>query len=180
MAGQPNKGRDREGWTPRPPFEQGNDAAVTHGGYSSMLIAARVAELTAEIETAVPTLTAVRYASAVRAWATAEARLDRVREYVWNRPVEELSGERGTGAYELGLERLAVRLRAELALSIASHASISRTPLAVESDSGAARSMVTKLLDDIRRVVDSGQLDAAGGATVTRGQFTTEIQGEGS
>ncbi|MDP0398930.1 hypothetical protein [Tsukamurella strandjordii] len=177
MPGRPNRGRDRENWTPRPPFEPGNAAAVTHGAHSSALIAARVAELTAEIEAAVPTLAAVRYTSAVRAWATAEARLERVREYVWNQPVEELSGERGTGAYELGLERLAVRLRAELALSIASHAAISRTSLAVESNSEAARSMVTKLFDDIRRVVDSGQLDAAEHATVPRGQLT-EIRGE--
>lgn len=181
MPGQRNRGVRSANFVPRPaqPFQPGNHAATTHGARSPRLIADAVERLIEEIVETVPALANQRYARAVRAWATSEVRLDRVRDYTDAMQIEKLTGDRGTGRYHLELERIADRLRRELALTLASHAAISRSDVGKVADSEHARSAVGKLYADLQSVVADGRVGEVVAAAAKREELERKAEEAG-
>lgn len=111
----------------RPPFEPGNDLAVTHGVYSSKRVEPVALELVAGAVALHPDLAAPRYVFAVRAWARAEARVALLEDWLIDHALVDGEGE-PLGVLKLmaRLERLAADLRARLGLDPRSHAELDR------------------------------------------------------
>lgn len=166
MAGRRQSARSEENraaWAQRPDrrheeFAEGNVEALTHGA-KSRLVGPAASALVAEIAGAMPVLAEPRYRRAVEAWAQVEAKLDRLRPYIDEVPLADLAADRGASSFYIQMERLALRLRAQLALDLASAAVVGKSDLGRTVDSGRARSMVLALHEDIKRVVDSGKLE---------------------
>lgn len=66
----------------RPPFAEGNSAAVTHGAMSAALAEPRAEAIAESAVAAVPYLGTPDFAPAVKAWARAEASLELLAEWV--------------------------------------------------------------------------------------------------
>lgn len=86
---------NRPSWS-RPPFEPGNELAVSHGAYSSKKLAPLAAEIEAQARSMPdwpPHLVgSTRYDPEVQAWAWAEATCVRLRDYLAEQdPLEWLS-----------------------------------------------------------------------------------------
>jgi len=82
-------------WTPefpgqRPPFAEGNDLAVKHGAKSPRKVEPVAQALAVELlaDSAVEYLRAPRYAAAVQAWATAEAKCALISAWLDGMPIE--------------------------------------------------------------------------------------------
>lgn len=84
-----------DGWTPefpgqRPPFSDGNELAVKHGAQSPRKVDPVAQALAVELlaDSAVAYLRAPRYAAAVQAWATAEAKCALISTWVEGMSIE--------------------------------------------------------------------------------------------
>ncbi len=169
-SGSPRSAENRRRWAERgsgtAPFARDNGAAVKHGARSPKIVAPLADSLVTEIVAAMPVLGEPRFARAVRAWAVAEARCERMRSYMATVSPAEASAEKGSGSYELQAERLALRLREGLALDLASAARVDYNGSAAGSE--AARSMVSRLFADVRRVVGEGREEEVEHAAVVR------------
>lgn len=110
-----------------PPFTPGNDLAVTHGGESPALLAPRVAELVDEAIAAVPYLRTPDFLPAVKAWARAEAGVERVGAWLDVHGMLDENGQpRPAVTTLLRLERLATTHRKRLGLDPTSRAALQR------------------------------------------------------
>jgi len=97
MAGRKNRGAWRKDWTPnpngqKPPFEPGNDLAVTHGAYVDAVVVPQAVEMAEELLTPAGTPDYLRepmFGPAVRRWAVAEIRAARAGEWVDQMGMEE-------------------------------------------------------------------------------------------
>ena len=95
MAGRKNRGAWRKDWTPnpngqKPPFEPGNDLAVTHGAWSEALVSPAAEAVRAEMQVSGPEyLREPMFGPAVRLVAADVARAERVAAYVDGLPLEE-------------------------------------------------------------------------------------------
>lgn len=101
-----------------PPFEQGNEAAISHGGWSERRIAPLAEALMAELPARAPWCARGTFSATVAAWARTEARVALVA--AWLADVGDLDAD-GTPRPATGLlerlERRAASLRAELGLT---------------------------------------------------------------
>lgn len=93
----------------RPPFEPGNEVAVSHGAYSPRKVAPLAQELVAAVlaDSSLPYVSAHAYRPAVWAWARAEAQTQLLTEYLEAKGAEtadgvgDLDDERVRSAYLL-------------------------------------------------------------------------------
>jgi hypothetical protein len=126
-------------WTPafpgqRPPFQKGNLARLSHGGYVSALVAPRAREIAFALAQTLPPylLSDPAYAPAVEAYSVVLARIERVSAWLEAQAgdgIPEIDGDgrvRGAMDLLLRLERQAADHRARLGLDPLSRARLGR------------------------------------------------------
>jgi hypothetical protein len=108
------------------PFEAGNEVAVKHGGYSERYIAAKAAEVHAELLDLAPYLREAKFIPAVNRYLQAAAR-----EALLHGHIVKLCDEKGPGAVPsrvweqaTAAARLAAKLGSDLGLDPLGHARI--------------------------------------------------------
>lgn len=105
----------------------GNDLAVTHGARSERLINADAQELVTQATAVIPWLAQPEYEASVRAWARAEAVVNRLASWLAEVGILDDEGKPRHALQELGrFERQAAERRADLGLTPASRARIER------------------------------------------------------
>lgn len=150
-----------------PPFEDGNLAAVRHGAYSPRQVSALAAEIVERVALDAY-LREPRYAAALWAWASAEARCQLLREYLDEQgPLDPKGRPRPAVDALIRFERLAGEQRQRLGLDPLSRARLGRDVTAATFDLARAMSG----LDQEDR--DQGDRDQ-GGETSGRQETTTD------
>lgn len=125
----------------RPPFEPGNEAAVTHGAYSDKRVAPLATLARAEIVEAAPWLEAEAFGPALDAWSRAEARVALVDSWLQEHGLLDPEGKpRPAAEFVVKLERAAADLRARIGLDPASCVKI-RAQLASATSADALESL---------------------------------------
>jgi hypothetical protein len=168
MAGSPRK-RARQGLDPspwktdpslstRPPFQEGNTAALRHGAYGDVDSVAQ--QLATELLADRPDLE--RFPEAVRAWARAETRCLVLEQWFLKRGLIGADGK-ATASERLlaSTERLAMSLREKLGLDPRSEAELANAQA-----------------DAARNVVDLDALRARGRAALARRRELDAADGE--
>jgi len=134
-----------------PPFEPGNEAALTHGATSPRYIEPRAAEIAEAILSAedMADLTSPRYRLDVLALARAEAQIERLDKWLGSE-VGDLSDTRRLAAYGLldKAERRAAGCRTRLGMSPLARARLGRDHAAAGLD---AAQLLTKLREAAER-----------------------------
>lgn len=121
-------GTPARGWS-WPPFEPGNEVALSHGAYSARHVEPLAEQLRAELTTMAPWCSAPAFAATVRAWAVTEARCRLLQAFVDERGLVDEQGELRVASAQAMLdrqERAAARLRVELGLTPSAWASLRR------------------------------------------------------
>lgn len=131
---------DARGYS-RKPFGPGNEVAVKHGAYSLKAVAPLAQAILTEVTAGAPSWLESVDASALTAWAEAEARCDVLRVWTNEHGLLDEKG-RATGAADLLLrcERTAMALRGRLGFDPLSRAALGR-------DTAIARSAATSAVE---------------------------------
>jgi hypothetical protein len=109
------------------PFERGNAAAETHGGYSERRVAPLAARARSELLSAAPWVASPAFEAAVAAWSRVEGQTRLVAAYVAEKgPLDQGGKPRPAVDLLVRLERLAADLRGRLGLDPSSRARIER------------------------------------------------------
>jgi len=118
-----------------PFFEKGNEAPATHGAYIERRLDPVVGMLVKQIVELVPYLADQSYATAISAWARAEARVLVLTAWLdENGPLDEAGDPRPALAALLQFERLATTHRTRLGLDPLSRAQLGRDVAAQHLD----------------------------------------------
>jgi hypothetical protein len=119
----------------RPPFPNGNRAALVHGGYSERAVAERAEQVHAELLTVAPYLDEPKFIPGVQRYLKAAAR-----EALLDEHIRKVSDEKGTGAVPAraweqatAAARLAAKLGDDLGLSPIGHARIRALSVGAEA-----------------------------------------------
>lgn len=125
-------GDDLTEWAPafpgqRPPFRDGNTAALHHGARSARVVQPIADDLLQSAVSEVPYLAEARYGPALRSWARAEAQCQLLGAYLTEHGVLDEAGDPRPAEMALHrVENRAARLRDVLGLTPASAARIGR------------------------------------------------------
>lgn len=121
MSGSPMRGYS---W---PPFEPGNEAALTHGAYSANRVEPIATALRAQLLEVAAWCAAPAFAATVAAWSQAEARARLLQLYLDEVGLLDAEGEPRSALAALDkAERAASRLREQLGLTPAAWAALRR------------------------------------------------------
>lgn len=111
-----------------PPFEAGNEAALTHGAYSPRRVNPRAAEIRERLLAEAPWLAPPAFARSVDALARAEARVELLAEFIDEHGLLDDDGQPRSALAALEkAEKAAERLRSTMGLSPTSWAGLYRT-----------------------------------------------------
>lgn len=129
-----------------PPFEPGNEAAVTHGAHSPRKVRPVADQLKRELVAAAPWAMGPTFAAVVEAWAVAEAQCRLLREWLDEVGILDDAGEpRGALKALSQAESRADRARTQLGLSPAAWASLHRAmTTGPDGTSGALEALVAQ------------------------------------
>jgi hypothetical protein len=135
-----------------PPFEEGNTAALTHGGYSAAVLQPIADGLAAELVVVAPWCAREVFVASVQAWAWAEAEVQVYRRFMTEHgPLDADYEPRGFLDALHRAETRAAKQRAELGLSPRAWASL----LKAMQESGGDEDALAKLREEGRRIIEA-------------------------
>jgi hypothetical protein len=120
-----------------PPFEPGNDAALTHGTYSQAAVAVRAEQVRDELLTFAPYLNEDRFYPAIHRYLTACAREQLAHDALMTRGMEA-KGSTRLLEVATAAARLAAKLGSDLGLDPIGHAKIRALSAGADASGAAA------------------------------------------